>query len=536
MINLTRKHRYLLSILSGILMVISFPYSGSLTPVVFVSWVPLLFVESYISKKRYRSRKVFTHAYLTFLIYNIGSTWWVVNADEGGGLLAFVLNSLLMAITFYLFHLTKKYVGSKEGYLALLIYWLSFEYLHYNWEASWTWLTLGNTFSIQPSWVQWYSFTGVLGGSFWVLIINLLVFRIYQNVLMKKETWRIQTPLIWMAGFFVIVPLSISLITYFTYAEKERPVEIVVVQPNIDPYNMKFDLRTADDQLIHIMDLAKQKVTKNTDLILAPETAISSPIYEGNVLTSREYRFLKQKKVELFDTPICIGASTLMDFEKKRSRASRPISGGPGFREYYNTTMLIDDSDKVTFVHKSKLVPGVEAIPFSETFPFLEDIAIQNGGTSGTLGVEEFPRTMKTDKFTFAPVVCYESIYGEWVTEQCRTGAELICITTNDGWWKDTPGYKQHLSFARLRAVECRRSVARSANTGTSAFINQRGDILQATEWWESDVIRAKLNLNSENSFYTTYGNVMGRSFVFVSALLILFSFVKRFKLVREKK
>ena len=122
------------------------------------------------------------------------------------------------------------------------------------------------------------------------------------------------------------------------------------------------------------------------------------------------------------------------------------------------------------------------------------------------------------------------------MTEQCRLGAELICITTNDGWWKDTPGYKQHMSFASLRAIESRRSVARSANTGTSAFVNQRGDILQATEWWEPAVIKSTLNLNSKMSFYTTYGNVLGRSLAFVSALLILFTFVKRFKRAKEIK
>ncbi|MFT5858630.1 MAG: apolipoprotein N-acyltransferase [Flavobacteriaceae bacterium] len=536
MITLNRKHRYLLSILSGILMVISYPYSGSLTPIVFIAWVPLLFVESYITKKRYKSRKVFAHAYLTFLIYNVGTTWWIINADEGGAILAFVANSLLMSIAFYLFHLTKKHVGSKEGYLSLLIYWIAFEYLHFNWDASWTWLTLGNTFSIQPAWVQWYSYTGVLGGSMWVLLVNLLVFRIYNNVWMKQESWRIQTPLVWMASFFLLVPFGISLIQYFSYEEQKRPVEIVIVQPNIDPYNMKFDMSTSDAQIEQIISLAKKKVTKNTDLILAPETAIAQPIIENNVKSTRVYNYLKQQKHEMYNVPLCIGASTSKYFEKKNSRASRPVFDGPGFIEYYNTTMLITENDNVNFVHKSKLVPGVEGIPFSETFPFLEDIAIENGGTSGTLGIEDAPRIMWTNKFRFAPVVCYESIYGEWVTEQCRLGAELICITTNDGWWKDSPGYKQHMSFASLRAIENRRSVARSANTGTSAFVNQRGDILQATDWWEPAVIKGTINLNSEKSFYTTYGNVLGRSLAFVSVLLILFTFVKRFKRAKEIK
>jgi apolipoprotein N-acyltransferase len=534
-VNLSRKHRYLLSILSGILLVISFPYTGSLTPVVFVAWVPLLLVESYISTKNYRSRKVFTHAFLTFLIYNVGCTWWIWNADTEGAIMAFLANTLLMSFTFYLFHLTKKYVGAKEGYLALLIYWIAFEYFHYNWEGSWTWLTLGNTFSITPSWIQWYSFTGALGGSLWVLLVNLLVFRIYQNIWFKRETWRIQTPLIWMTSAFLLIPLCISIITYVSYSETKRPVEIVAIQPNIDPYNEKFVVNSGDAQLEKIIRLAASKITPSTDLVLAPETAIISPFFETSIYEYGFYANLIKAKAKMYNTPICIGASTIKDFPVKRSRASRPIFGHVGYREYYNTTMLINEQDKVDFVHKSKLVPGAEAIPFSETFPFLEDLALQNGGTSGTLGVEESPQIMQTKKFAFAPVVCYESIYGEWVTEQCRKGAEVICILTNDGWWGDTPGYKQHMSFASLRAIENRRSVARSANTGTSGFINQRGDIVQATEWWKEDVVRGTLNLNREQTFYTKYGNVLGRSFAFVSALLILFTIVKRIKRSRAK-
>ena len=160
----------------------------------------------------------------------------------------------------------------------------------------------------------------------------------------------------------------------------------------------------------------------------------------------------------------------------------------------------------------------------------MEDLSIQNGGTSGTLGIEEEPLIFVYQKFQLAPVVCYESIYGEWVAKQCRKGANLISIITNDGWWKDTPGYKQHLSFASLRAIENRRSIVRSANTGTSCFVNQRGDISQATEWWKEDVIRGTLNLNNEQTFYTMYGDVIGRSFAFVAVLLLIFTFVRRFK------
>jgi apolipoprotein N-acyltransferase len=530
MIEISKKSRLLLSLISGLLMAISFPFSGSLTLVVFVSWVPLLLIEDYISTKRYRSRMVFFNAYLAFFIYNITTTWWVWNASGGGAALAIILNSLLMAIAFQLFHFTKKHIGKKEGYISLFIYWIAFEYFHYNWEMSWTWLSLGNTFSITPSWVQWYSYTGVLGGTFWILLINLVVFKIYKNVLFKKETWRIQTPLIWSAAFLFILPLSISLVTYFSYTEKINPIEVIAVQPNIDPYNEKFVPGGEIKQLEKITRLAKSKITKSTDLIVAPETAMSYGFTENSVLNENGFNYLVDFQQKTNNIPWCIGASTWKTFHKKNSRASHNIINSEGFYESYNTAVAINKSNQPGFIHKSKLVPGVEVIPFSDLFPFLEDLSIQNGGASGTLGIEEEPLTFVYEEFQLAPVICYESIYGEWVAQQCRKGANLIAIITNDGWWKDTPGYKQHVSFASLRAIENRRSIVRSANTGTSCFVNQRGDILQATKWWEEDVIRGTLNLNNEQTFYTLYGDVMGRSFAFVAVLLIIFTFVKRFK------
>ena len=529
MIELAKKHRYILSVLSGILMFVSFPYSGSLTLVVFISWVPLLFIESFVITKKYRSGKVFIHAYISFFIYNLFSTWWVWNASGGGAALAIILNSLFMAIIFYFFHLTKKHIGSKEGYISLLIYWVAFEYFHYNWEMSWTWLTLGNTFSIVPSWVQWYSYSGVLGGTLWILMINLLIFRMCQNVLLKGETWRIQTPLIWLSGFFLVVPMTISLISYYSYQQKGKTIEVVAVQPNIDPYNEKFVPGQLIDQLEKIVGLAGSKVTNNTSLIVAPETAISASFFERDIKQLRFFQYLINEKKKLHDIPWYIGASTMREFKKKNSRASLPLNSG-GFIEYYNTSFLIDDTNEPSFVHKSKLVPGVEIIPFSNYFPFLEELSIENGGTSGSLGIEKEPKIFETEKFRFAPVICYESIYGEWVAEQCRKGAELICIATNDGWWGDTPGYKQHMSFARLRAIENRRCIVRSANTGISCFINQRGDVSQATSWWVPDVIKGNISLNKDITFYTKYGNVLGRSLGFVSVLLLIYTFVKRFK------
>jgi apolipoprotein N-acyltransferase len=274
MLNITRKHRFLLSILSGILMVISFPYTGSLTPLIFISWVPLLLVEESISKNNYRSGKVFVHAYITFLIYNIGTTWWIWNASAAGALMAFILNSLLMAIAFYIFHFIKKKLGKGTQYVILPLVWIAFEYLHYYWELSWPWLSLGNAFSIRTNWIQWYEFTGSLGGTLWVLSINLMITVLAINHFFKKQALKTLQKMLLALTLVLVLPILLSIYLYTSYEEEKHPIEVVLLQPNIDPYNEKFTA-SLESQLEKIFDLADTKVSDKTDIVIAPETAIS---------------------------------------------------------------------------------------------------------------------------------------------------------------------------------------------------------------------------------------------------------------------
>ncbi len=529
MFQLDRKKRYLFSLIGGILMVLSFPFTGSLSLLMLFAWIPLLFIEENIYYNKYRSSKVFIHAYIIFFLYNVGTTWWIWNASPGGAIFAFVLNSLIMALVFQLFHLAKKYIGRREGNIALVVFWVAFEYLHYHWELSWPWLNLGNVFASTPNLVQWYSFSGVLGGTAWILITNLLAFSILRNKLLKHKSWTSQKLLFSLLALSLIFPITFSLIQYAIYEDKGKNTEIVITQPNIDPYNEKFS-GSVNDQLNKICDLADKHITKNTDFVLAPETALPFSFYEDEIQRIIYYHYLIERKAQWNGPSLLIGASTKKYFKSKNSRASKKIYGGPGYEEYYNSSLLIDEYDHPTFAHKSKLVLGVEKVPFSNIFPFLEELSINNGGTSGTLGIEDQSQVMRGNGINFAPVVCYESIYGEFISDQCNKGAELIFIITNDGWWKDTPGYKQHMSFARLRAIENRKSVARSANTGTSCFINQRGDILQKSTWWTETSMKANLKRNSHKTFYTKFGDIIGQSFSFSAIVLLLYTLSRIYK------
>jgi apolipoprotein N-acyltransferase len=132
-------------------------------------------------------------------------------------------------------------------------------------------------------------------------------------------------------------------------------------------------------------------------------------------------------------------------------------------------------------------------------------------------------------------VICYESVFGEYVTEYIKKGSNLIFVITNDGWWGDTPGHRQHFTFSRLRAIETRRSIARSANTGISAFIDQRGDAFQVTRYWEPDVIRQTINANDKMTFYVRYGDYIGRLSSFVAIVLVLIAMSFRLKRKRRR-
>ena len=534
MVRLGKKNRYLLSLLSGFLLTLSFPEIGNLPYLTFFAFIPLLFIEKEIFENKYKSTKLFIHSYFAFLIYNVGTTWWIWNASPGGAIFAFVLNSLIMALTFQLFHFTKRRIGKFEGYIAFVLYWIAFEYIHYQWELSWPWLNLGNVFANSVKVIQWYSITGVLGGTLWVLLLNLIGFQIFFKVLFLKNKILEQRSLFIIFFIVLLVPILTSFYLYENSKDEGINTEIIVSQPNVDPYNEKFT-GSVESQLDKICDLVDKKANSNTDFVLAPETALPFSFYEDEIDRIIYFHYLIERKAHWKNASLIIGASTKRFFKYKKSRASRKLYDGPGYEEFYNSSMLIDYHDKPSFVHKSKLVLGVEKVPFSNVFPWLEELSINNGGASGTLGIEDYAQVMRSNKMTFAPVVCYESIYGNFIAEQCRKGAQLIFIITNDGWWGNTPGYKQHFAFSRLRAIENRKSLARSANTGVSGFINQRGDVINKSEYWKEDVLSSNLKRNNIKTFYTSNGDFIGRSLGIGALIFLLISFANFFKSVVYK-
>ena len=387
---------------------------------------------------------------------------------------------------------------------------------------------MGHVFGSSPKLIQWYEYSGVSGGTFWVLLVNIAIYLLIRNVYFKKETWKVQTPILIFFVLSLILPISSSLLIYYNYEEEVDPVDIVVVQPNVEAHSEKFVIPVWM-QLDKMFKAAEAEVDDQTDLVVCPETAIPWPKDE-RTLESHEHILMVKNFIQTHDNiPWMIGADTYEIFSEWRSSASQPISNGM-WAENYNTALMLYGDMPMMSYHKSKLVLGGEKLPFVDMFPFLAEYSVELGGTSGLLGVGKEPKNLIAKGVEYAPLICYESVYGDYVASFVRKGAEVLCVITNDGWWRDTPGYKQHRMFSQIRAIENRRSVARSANTGISCFIDQRGEIISELGWNEYGVLHEQINKSTYVSTFTKYGSILGRIACYLAIAMLLYGFVTRLK------
>ncbi len=510
----------LLVVLASAIMIVAWPPIPT-AMLLFVGLVPLFILHHQLKNKKRKHLIYWSYSYLFFFLFNLGTTWWVWNASESGAIMMLFANSLLMSIPFLLFSITNSYLP-KTKHNSIIVYYLAFEYFHFNWNASWPWLTLGKGLATYPWLIQWYEFTGEMGGTFLILLFNVWLFHIYINQNKKQLAY----PIITMA---LIIAISFSL-RYFSYEEKNTAINCVVVQPNIDPYKEKFEGTPnyiyPDEQMNIALSIAKSLINPQTDLLLLPETALVGFNVETNLNSLNAIEPLR-KLTDSNKLTALIGSETIKVYEsKEKPTVTARLDDYSGkWWDSYNTALLIKNNRVDSIYHKSKLVPGVEKMPFS----WLEKLSISLGGASGSLGVSDKPINFDINKkIKIAPLICYESVFGDYATEFVKDGANTLAVITNDAWWGNTPGHKQHLLFGAIRCIETRREMVRSANTGISAKINRYGEITHKTKFNEKIAFKCSLIPNNKLTFYVKYGNLIGKfssySAVFlITAMIALF-------------
>ncbi|HEY4205828.1 MAG TPA: apolipoprotein N-acyltransferase, partial [Puia sp.] len=285
---------------------------------------------------------------------------------------------------------------------------------------------------------------------------------------------------------------------------------VVIIQPNIDPYE-KISTGSFDAMLGKLIRLSDSAIDSNTALVVWPETALfeehgfSEDNLKVNFFLNPLWDFLRRHpRINLLT-----GIESFRSYHEGAQSSTAHLVAPRFYEDNYNTAVIMDSTGPLQFYHKSMLVPGVETLP--PFLHFLDPVFEKFGGTTAgyTGQSDRTPLPTSNHSFTIAPAVCYESIYGEFMSEYVRNGADLMVIITNDGWWGNTPGYRQHENYARLRAIETRRWVVRSANTGVSCIIDPSGNIVTSRPWDQPASIKMNVPATHQQTFYVQYIDII---------------------------
>jgi apolipoprotein N-acyltransferase len=498
--------------------------------ILLIAFVPFFLIENYLfeNPKRFTPNAFFLFILPGFVIFSIIALGWMRVASITGAICVIMGLSFLMAFATWMAHIVRLRAGTVAGFISMMTFWLAYEFLSLNVNIVSPWLNLGNGLSKDILFIQWYEITGTSGGSLWILCSNLFLALIMVRSLTKKSGNRIFI-IIWLA--ILIIPSAFSIYRYNSiYQNRENGSEVVIIQPNTDPYTEKFTI-PFEDQLKKVITLANAEISEKTKWVITPETTIDDPANLDD-LASDKYINMIEKMIKPYpEINVVTGLVTYRLYPESKDPptvSARRIDASGLYYDHFNSAVQISREKPIAIYHKSKLVPGIEMQFSNGPGRLITKILPYLGGTKWGYGTQKdrvcFEHSVSSLKA--APIICYESVFGKFVTGYVKKGAEVLFIITNDGWWKNTNGYKQHLFFASLRAIETRRPVVRAANTGVSCMIDIRGKRTNETNWWTIAIIKGVIWPETRITPYVKYGDFLLLISVFLSGLILLAVFI----------
>jgi apolipoprotein N-acyltransferase len=534
------------ALLSAVLLGLSFP-PFPFPVLILLAFVPmLLLVEDAAQWPGYsgslwqrakRYRRLLKYLYVCFLLWNIIAGYWLGLTGWGGlkdpvesalavfiGSIASVVNALFMATPWLLYLFVRRRLPQTLSHIAFAAIWLAFEYGHLRWDLTWSWFNLGNSFAWFPAYIQYYEFTGVLGGTAFALISNLLLLNIWMRLAPRttglgfwrkfKQSFQYQDTrrlTVILLGLWVL-PLVLNPIITNSQRAVFQPVgtlTVRVAQPNINPYETGADFSDMG-RAKELADLIASHPLDSVDLALLPETTLPGVIEEQYIPQVGHYQAFRDLTNKYPRLSILSGMASFRLYPKgfNAPATARDYDGSARY-DVYNSAVALPDS---LVYHKGKLVPITERMPFAETLAgIMGDLHVDLGGGLGSYGLPDSVFPLRTRKgVPVAVMICYESVFGDFSRQAVQKGGEIGVIVTNDGWWGNTSGYIQHAAYSSLRAIEYRREIGRSANTGISQFVDVYGHPHQKLGWDVKGVETRKLNRYRAKTFFVQYGDWPG--------------------------
>lgn len=521
--NSKNSAQFILPVVSGILL--SLPWLGFPGWILLFAFIPLFFSEKYFSETG-ENIKLFWAGVITFIVWNFISTGWMMSVNLTGSLLIILINSFFMSGVFLGFSLMRKKLIPVSGYFLFAVIWLSYEYYLIHGKPGWPWLVLGNGMGSSIWLVQWYKYTGVLGGSLWILTINILLFRfLSQRVRFVPFSQIGFSACIFL--FLLLAPVVLSLFLLTKHTPFERSISVMVVQTNIDPYTQKFSAISNTEQFEQLMKISEVNIKDEVDLVVWPETALDSIWLDSGIdfRLRRISEFLSSNH-----TSLIFGAMSF-SFVTKDVVPQNVIRRTDSKAYLVSNSAILMNEESFSEYRKNILVPGVETTPvFFHDF-FNTGYIAHLGGVGGSLYTDyKKPTLMINDSSAVVPSICFESANGQHVAGFNPTAPFVLAIITNDGWFTRKYAYNQHLMMAQMRAIENSAGLIRCSNTGNSTLIDQKGRVVKKLPIGQEGVLYADAGLTNELTYYATHGDYIGRIalFLFVMAcLMTLAQFLK---------
>ena len=517
-----------LAISTAVLLGLSFP-PFPIGVLACVGFVPFLLLTDNIQTYG----RFFRYSYFTFFLFSVITLYWVGGFTHlkdpylmlaGGSLLLW--QPFFFTLPASLYYFIRKRINNQFAPIAFPFIWVTFEWLYALGEFAFPWLTIGNTQTYNLEKIQFIDITGVYGISLWVLIVNMLIYFLLQS-LMKNKSRRIRNT------FLTAIVLVFVLPNFYTpTVDKERLTKITkrninvgIVQPNIDPWDKWEGANTLTGrwkQVQNYLQLIGENANDSTDIVVLPESAILLN------LPSFYQQFYEFKNItDSLNVAVISGYAKVKYYEEMNAPVTSSVIKGTNVRyDSFNSIMFTEPgTNEVQSYSKMRLVPLAERIPYAEKVPFLIEplrwgVGISNWGKGSDSTI------FYSHKFNvkFLAMVCYESIFPEFVSSFVNKGAEFLVFITNDSWWGNTSGARQHQQYAVLRAIENRRWVVRCANGGISSFIDPFGNAYDKTGMYVQAYIQHKIMPLTERTYYSQHGDWLARICASITLIMFLFS------------
>lgn len=489
-------NKKLTPILAGILLGLSYPPF----PTGIFAWfafVPLLFYW-----KNHQDWK--KSGYIAGIFANLVAFHWL--AQNNGvhwtiALLTMILSVMFLALNFlilgWILQRFYRSIGEKAFWFFPVI-WVMIEWLRMFTSLAFPWGSIGSSLLFSESLAQMASFGGVLGIGFWICTLNLLIFFAFSQFRMRWIIWIV----IW-----IFVPFLAGKMLTHQDLTTQKTINIGIVQPNVDP-NAKWSkaFRTRNTQILDSLSQQILEIAPETDLIILPETAVSAWLRKNRNEQQWIWNLVESNKISIL--------TGFRDYEKNNGKIL-----------YFNSSGFFSPNGNFDFNPKSILVPFAEYVPFSFIFGWLDYLNLGQANFESAQEIKLFHAiTKKNENVTLASEICYESSIPNLCQQFVQKGAEIVAVITNDGWYgKNSIEPAQHAHLARLRAIENRIPVVRSANTGVSCVIDPFGRIVSKLGNAERGILTANVPIAQNGTFYTKFGDWIG----WFAFGVILFGFIK---------